>query len=173
MTWVVVAGTAGLLALAFYLVVFTDGTYLGPRFVRTVYDRLGRRWSYPTNARHQRIDHEDLAPVLRSVLEHTPSGVVLDVASGTGRVPLLLLGQADWFRGMVVGADVSAGMLAAGAPRVRRASESAVVTAVLVQAAAERLPLRDASCAAVTCVEALLNFGRPRRALAEMVRVLA
>lgn len=169
-----VAGTVVLLlVVGFYLVVFTDGTYLGPRFVRLVYDRLGRRWSYPTNARHQRIDQEDLAPVLRRVLDGAPSGVVLDVATGTGRVPLLLLGQPDWFRGSVIGADVSGGMLAAGTPRVRSVSQSAVAQAVLVQAAAEHLPVRDGSCAAVTCIEALLNFGRPRRGLAEMVRVLA
>jgi len=174
MTWAVIAGTVVIvLALCFYLVVFTDGTYLGPRFVRFVYDRLGRRWDYPTNARHQRIDQMDLAPVLRDALAAQLAGVVLDVASGTGRVPLLLLGQPEWFAGTVVGADVSAGMLAAGAARVRRASASSPATAMLVQAAAERLPVRDGCAAAVTCIEALVNFGRPRRALAEMVRVLS
>src|SRR5438067_921712 len=121
MTWTVAAGVAVLLlALGFYLVVFTDGTYLGPRFVRFVYDRLGRRWDYPTEARHQRIDQTDLAPVLRAALSATPAHLVIDVACGTGRVPLLLVGQPEWFRSMVVGADVSSGMLAAGAPRVRR-----------------------------------------------------
>jgi len=174
MSWVAVAGVIVLvLAVGFYLVVFTDGTYLGPWFVRLMYDRLGSRWSYPTNARHQRIDHEDLAPVLRDVLGNNRSGTVLDVATGTGRVPLLLLGQPEWFRGTVVGVDLSSGMLAAGAPRVGKASASSAATAMLVQAAAERLPFRDGCCEAVTCIEALLNFGRPRRALAEMVRVLA
>lgn len=170
---VVVVSVAAVIVLALYLVVFTDGTYLGTGFVRAIYDRLGRRWTYPTNARHQRIDQEDLAPVLRTVLEAGPSGVVLDVATGTGRVPLLLLGQPDWFRGTIVGADLSTGMLAAGAGRVRTVSDASAATARLVQAAAEHLPVRGGCCVAVTCIEALLNFGRPRRALAEMVRVLA
>lgn len=174
MTWPVITGAVVVfVALAFYLVVFTDGTYFGPRFVRFVYDGLGRRWDYPTDARHQRIDQTDLAPVLRSALSSTPANLVIDVACGTGRVPLLLLGQPEWFRSTVVGADVSSGMLAAGASRLRTVSATTAASAVLVQAAAERLPFRDGCACAVTCIEALVNFGRPRRALAEMVRVLA
>jgi SAM-dependent methyltransferase len=152
------------LAVLFYAVIVADGTYFGRRFVRFMYDRFAAGWSYPTDPKHRLIDQRDLLPVIEDALASSPGAVVLDVASGTGRVPQLIVNHAGGFHGPVVGSDLSARMLRSASPIAGRVA--------LTQAAAEALPFPDASFALVTCIEAIINFGRPRRGLAEMVRVL-
>jgi len=91
-------------------------------------------------------------------------GILLDVACGTGQVLRMALARGLRPRGLV-GADFSFRMLY----RARRLLPADVR---LVLADALALPFVSGYFAAVTCAFGLRNFADPRRALAEMFRVL-
>jgi SAM-dependent methyltransferase len=96
--------------------------------------------------------------------------LILDVATGTGRLPLALLGERFAATGgRIVGLDLSRGML-----RQARAKLVPYEDRVsLVREDASRLPFDDETFDAVTCLETLEFLPRPLEALGEMVRVLA
>lgn len=157
-----------LLAFLYWLIIVGEGTYLGRYAVRFIYQRGARFYDA---ARHTVIanDESDLLPLLRAALDGLVAPDVLDVATGTGRVPLLLASQ-PWFHGAICGLDISPAMLERARTKLAAAGLSARVA--LRQGDAGRLPWRDGSFDLVTSLEALEFFPRPRRALAEMVRTL-
>src|SRR5262245_11684086 len=114
-------------------------------------------------------DERDLLPRLRTALDGLAAPRVLDVATGTGRVPLLLASQS-WFGGEVYGVDIAPAMLAQAHDKVAAAGLDARVA--LREGDASALPWPDSTFDLVTSLEALEFFPRPRRALAEMARVL-
>ena len=93
--------------------------------------------------------------------------VILEVATGTGRLPLALLRQWD-FHGRVVGLDLSRKMLSVA--RHRTAAQLHRVG--LIREDALALPFPDGCFDAVTCIEALEFLPNPWAALREMARVL-
>jgi len=93
--------------------------------------------------------------------------LVLDVATGTGRLPAALLRQLD-FHGYIVGLDASPRMLAAARSKIQAHSHKVA----WIRKDAMTLPFRDTSFDAVTCVEALELLPDPGGALKEMIRVL-
>jgi ubiquinone/menaquinone biosynthesis C-methylase UbiE len=96
-----------------------------------------------------------------------PEALALDVATGTGRVPLILLKEPA-YRGHIIGLDRASKMLAVArrdlAPYEDRVS--------LVQADAMALPFASDSLPLVTCLEALEFLPNPKTGLSELVRVL-
>src|SRR6266511_1586403 len=78
-----------LLALIYWLLVVGECTYLGRAAVRFIYQRGA---SVYDAVRRQVIASDEalLLPILRAALAGRPAPRVLDVATGTGRVPLLL-----------------------------------------------------------------------------------
>jgi ubiquinone/menaquinone biosynthesis C-methylase UbiE len=94
---------------------------------------------------------------------------VLDVATGTARVPLLLA-QQPWFDGAIHALDLTPAMLERARAKLAAAGLESRVT--LRQGEAGTLPWPDASFDLVVSLEALEFFPRPRRALAEMARTL-
>jgi len=160
-----VAGVVGAVALLHWLLVATEGTYLGPRVVTLLYD-----WTAPRYDRLKGLSfiHEmqRLGIPLAEALEGEPSPRVLDVATGTGRLPLALLRQAD-FAGHIAGLDRSLPMLARA--REATAQDNRVM---LLQGDAATLPFADGSFDAVTCLEALEFMWRPAAVIHEMRRVL-
>jgi len=185
MTWVTLLLTvlaAG--GIIYWLLVLSEGAYLGSRVVVALYD-----WSA---ARYDAIKgvmvHEDGIHLARPLLEalsgtalphlRDPAGtgtntsgetapLVLDVATGTGRLPLALLRQLS-FGGRIVGLDPSRRMLTIAQSKTR--AHCARVAWIREDAMA--LPFRDNTFHAVTCLEALEFLPSPERALREMVRVL-
>lgn len=154
------------MALAWWLLVITEGAYLGRRVVVWLYDLYASRYDAIKG-----FDPDSEAYFLGRhvfrLLAQTRAGLVLDVATGTGRLPLLLM-QSPTFNGHVWGLDlarkmlrIAAGKLAGYGGRTR-----------LLWGAAERLPFADDTFDLVTCLEALEFFDDQRAALAEMVRVL-
>jgi ubiquinone/menaquinone biosynthesis C-methylase UbiE len=104
---------------------------------------------------------------LAAALPDQEQPCVLDVATGTGRLPLTLLRQPD-FAGRVVGLDLSPKMLrVAGQKLAPRSNRSG-----LLMACAHQLPFADERFQAVTCLEALEFFTDAPAALDEMTRVL-
>jgi ubiquinone/menaquinone biosynthesis C-methylase UbiE len=163
---VVVAVFAGLL---YWLLIMTEGAYLGPRVVVWLYDR-----GAPTYDGVKRfVAHDEARDIANPLLEHLEAGAgpgarVLDVATGTGRVPLALL-SLPHFTGAVLGLDLSSGMLRQAAAKLGSFGDRCG----LLRAPACPLPFDGEAFDAVTLLEALEFLPDRHAALGEMVRVLA
>jgi ubiquinone/menaquinone biosynthesis C-methylase UbiE len=159
-------GAAGAAALLYWQLIIAEGAYLGPQAVRFVYS-LGAPYYDAVRAAGQAAADAALLPPLLAALEGRPRPAVLDVATGTGRLPHLLAAQPG-STGLLVALDLTPPMLAA-ARRKERADAQAIAWTL---SEASRLPWRDSCFDLVSCLEALEYFPRPRQALAEMARVL-
>ncbi len=152
--------------VAYWQLIIAEGAYLGPRVVAFLYDVVAHRYN-----RIKQFNPEDdawfIGDPLTEWLASIPRPRVLDVATGTGRVPLALLAQPD-FGGTIVAVDRARRMLreAARALRgnVRRVS-------ILLQDGAH-LAFRGDTFDAVVCLEGLEFMPDLSAALAECVRVL-
>jgi len=159
----------GLVVLAlvvYWQLVIAEGAYLGPRIVALMYD-----WSARAYERIKRFSANDEQwflgiPLVRS-LELVPAPLVLDVATGTGRLPRAVLRQPA-FQGRIIGLDLSRGMLRQA---VRRTAQFADRLTFIWQGASH-LPFANDTLDAVTCLEALEFMPDPRQVLGELVRVL-
>jgi len=170
MDWIaLIVGLLGLVLLGLLLywqLIIAEGTYLGPRVVTLLYD-----WSARVYERIKQFDvgaeRWFLSQPLTRALESIPAPLVLDVATGTGRLPRALLRQPT-FEGRVIGLDLSRCMLREA---VRRTAQFANHLTYIWQDA-RRLPFDDETFDAVTCLEALEFTPNPRAVMAELVRVL-
>ncbi len=152
-------------ALLYWLLVTTEGVFLGRRVVVWLYDITAHRY----DDIKQYDEHEEEFLVARPVvaaLGARRQPRILDVATGTGRVPLALATALD--EGTIVALDDSARMLAIAARKL--APYRARVA--LVRHPAVPLPFASNSFDVVTCLEALEFFPTDKAALAEMARVL-
>lgn len=162
---------AGLLLLGllgYWLVRMTEGAYLGQRAVQGLYD-LGAA----TFDRVKDFDHYEelifLGRPLFDRLEETAGAeaLVLDVATGTARLPLALL-DIPFFEGQLVGVDVSRRMLLEAARKTAPFSGRVH----LIHYPATPLPFAADAFDAVAMLEALEFLPDRAAALREMVRVL-
>jgi ubiquinone/menaquinone biosynthesis C-methylase UbiE len=180
----------GVIALAgvflYWQLVVAEGAYLGTRVVALLYD-----WFAPRYDGVKQYDKaEDALMLAEPILRHIrttphptlsqrerafsslPSGEglgvkVLDVATGTGRLPDALLTQPR-FKGSIIALDASAGMLALAREKLCRHGDRIE----FAQHDAQKLPYPDASFDVVTCLEALEFMRDWRGAVKEMMRVL-
>lgn len=157
---------AGLGLLLYWLLVVTEGVFLGRRVVVWLYDLTADRYDGIKQFEPETEQFFVVRPLLARLYDY-PAPLVLDVATGTGRFPLFLLEEAT-FNGRVIGLDASTRMLAFAASKLRPYG----YRAALVQQTAGDLPFPDASFAAVSCLEALEFLPDDTAALREMVRVL-
>lgn len=155
-------------ALAYWQVVLAEGAYLGPRAVRLVYT-LGARHYDAVRAAAQAPADAALRQLLAAALPATARPRVLDVATGTGRVPLLLASDPA-FAGLVAALDLTLPMLHQA--RHKERARGAGGATLWHQAEAGNLPWAGGVFDLATCLEALEYFPRPRRALAELARAL-
>jgi SAM-dependent methyltransferase len=161
-------GLAAALALLYWLVVIAEGAYLGSWAVRLIY-HYGSRVYDQVRAPSQTDDARVLLPLLRGAVAHVQRPRVLDVATGTGRVPLLLAADAG-FAGSIDAIDLTEAMLERA--RARQAASNPAAPITWRRGEASRLSWPAAAFDLVCCLEALEYFPRPRRALDEMARVL-
>jgi len=136
---------------------------LGQKVVTLLYDRVAHKY----NDIKEFSPEEDLlflAYPLSRRLGPNFEGIVLDVATGTGRLPMAM-SQFPPFRGKVIGVDHSRKMMAV--------AHQSLPDLPLVVADAMRLPFADESLPAVTCLEALEFLPDPEGGLRELARVLA
>jgi len=167
------------LFFAYWELVIAEGVHLGPHVVALLYDLVARRYNNIKQfdpAYEAWFIGEPLAAALQDI-SASPGGespslgglrpLVLDVATGTGRLPITLLAQ-EGFRGRVIALDSSREMLAEAA----RATRDWADRLTFVWQAARRLPFDDDTFDAVTCLEALEFMPDTRQALREMIRVL-
>ncbi len=156
-------------ALIYSTLILGEGTYFGRLVVRWIYSRgaaIYDRVRQPVTA----SDAALLVPPLRSALLHAPLAPALDVATGTGRVALLLAAE-PWYSGAIVGLDLTPAMLAIARQKAVAAGVAERIEWLI--GSGDRLQQWPAPrFGLVTCLEALEYFPRPRRAIAEMWRVL-
>lgn len=166
--WAVVVGF-GLLALAglaYWQLIIAEGTYLGPRFVAWTYDLVARRYDGIKRFEPLCESWFIAVPLLQS-LAGVKCPLVLDVATGTGRLPLALFQEG--FGGEIVGLDLSSGMLRQARSKLAPYDDRLT----LIWQDASQLPFGEGAFDAVVCLESLEFLPRPLEAMAEMVRVLA
>lgn len=170
-----VALIALLAAVLYWQLVVAEGAYLGTRVVALLYD-----WFAPRYDRVKQYDKASdaimlAAPILQHLKRnpHLPSpgerAVVLDVATGTGRLPEALLLQPR-FMGRIVALDASGRMLALAQHKLAAHADAGRIT--FVEHDAQRLPFDDGAFEVVTCLEALEFMRDWRAAVREMLRVL-
>ncbi len=155
-----------LVALGWWLFISTEGVYLGRRVVIWLYDLYANRYDDVKNY-YQEYEHLLLArPIMAAISPHK-APLVLDVATGTGRLPLALLNHED-FQGYVIGIDLSRQMLSIAAGKLQPYGERVS----LIWSPAEDLPFADNTFDVVTCLESLEFMTDPTKVLGELARVL-
>ncbi|GAB4424301.1 MAG: hypothetical protein Kow00106_21170 [Anaerolineae bacterium] len=168
MTWTagvsILVGAALLGAALWYLLIKTEGVYLGRRVVIWLYDVYAGRYDRIKQYDPLTEDFYLAQPILQRL--DTPAPLVLDVATGTGRLPLALLEQPA-FQGRIVALDLSRRMLTQAAHKLAPFGERVY----LLHHPAESLPFPDATFDLVTCLEALEFMMDARAVLRELVRV--
>lgn len=161
----------GLLVERLYREIFVhEGIRLGERLHRALYDR----WAGTYDAGKSKVQKNDARTLIDPLVERlgprtarTPEALVLDVATGTGRLPVALLGDPR-FAGRVVGLDVSIGML--GKARERLAPFGG--RSVLLHQKAAPLPFPDRTFDAVSCLETVELLADRDAHFREFLRVL-
>lgn len=163
--WAAALAALALAALIHWLFVTTEGTYLGPWVVTLLYDWTASRYDRIKDLRY--VDEvRYLGIPLTQSMEHIRSPWVLDIATGTGRVPLALL--RTWgFCGTVVGVDRSLQML-----RRARMALGGFGRVILARGDAGALSFGDNTFDCVTCLESLEFMRDPEMGVKEIVRVL-
>ena len=181
--WYIILGAVVLMAvvavIGYWQLVVAEGAYLGSRVVALLYD-----WFAPRYDGVKQFDPASDAvmlaePILRhlkptqdatrntSSLLRLASCVVLDVATGTGRLPLALVLQPA-FTGRIVAVDASRKML--GVAQHKLSAYAQRIEWRLDDA--QHLKFENDMFDVVTCLEALEFFSNPEIALREMIRVL-
>ncbi len=160
-------GGASAWFLLWWLLIETEGVYLGKRVVVWLYDRYASRYDRVK----QFDDFSDQVLLAEPLLDRSAQAdsLILDVATGSGRFPLLMAGNGR-FTGHVIGLDHSHNMLAVAAVKVKRQRFGQFIS--LTRGDAMNLPFSDSAFAAVTCLEALEFFPNCEAAIAELARVL-
>jgi ubiquinone/menaquinone biosynthesis C-methylase UbiE len=153
-------------AIAYWQLIIAEGAYLGAPLVALLYDWTAEKYN---GIKEFNADDEDfcLGQPLAARLQSQPGDTLLDVATGTGRIPLVMLRQPN-FHGRVIGVDRAGKMLAVAKRDTAHLGERAY----FIQADATALPFARNSVPAVTCLEALEFLPNPKTGLAELVRVL-
>jgi ubiquinone/menaquinone biosynthesis C-methylase UbiE len=164
------AGLGLMIAVAsvvvWWLIVPTEGVYLGRRAVVWLYDRFAHRYDGVKNYYREYEQMYLAQPIMEAIRPHK-SPLILDVASGTGRLPLAMMRHND-FQGRVVGIDLSRKMLHYAAKNLYPYEERVD----FLWSPAEDLPFADDTFDVVTCLEALEFMSDPKAVLQELVRVL-
>lgn len=157
---------AAVAALLWWLLVASEGVYLGRRVVIWLYDVFAPHYDGVKKVVPEYEQYFLARPILEAI-QPRRDPFVLDVATGTGRLPTALA-RLPAFEGQIIGLDLSRKMLHEAAKATYPFSEFIS----LVHAPAETLPFPDGSFDVVTCLEALEFTTNPDVILAEMARVL-
>lgn len=159
-----------LLAFLYYFIdreiYFYEGMRLGPRIQRWLYDR----WAADYDKGKQASQAEDEAMLARPILEKLPAQsapLLLDLATGTGRLGLTLFRQPD-FDGRIIALDISGKMLQIASQKLAPFRERVD----LLQYLTLPLPFPDDCFDAVCCLEALEVMPEMETPLSELYRVL-
>jgi len=154
-----------IVVLGWWLLFATEGVYLGRRVVIWLYDVFATRYDGIKHF-HPEHDHMFLAQPIMQRIAPEKAPYLLDVATGTARLPAAMLRHAH-FAGPIIALDASRRMLDMAAYKLE--DQAGVL---LLQAAAEHLPAADGEFDVVTCLEALEFMERPAVVARELCRVV-
>lgn len=155
----------GIVLLGWWLLIASEGVYLGRKAVIWLYDFYAGRYD-DIKQYSKEYDHRLLAQPIMQGITPIKNPMILDVATGTARLPVAMMRHRQ-FQGHVVALDLSRRMLAFAAEKLRQDGR-----VTLLHAPAEKLPFSDNTFDVVTCLEALEFMRDSRAVLAEIVRVL-
>lgn len=147
-------------------VYFYEGARLGPRVQGWLYDRWAAKYD-KGKRESQEHDAERLACPIITALADVSEPLVLDYATGTGRMPLALLREPE-FKGHIIAIDVSKGMLDQADVKLADYKGRYELKHLLHLP----LPYPDHSFDVVSCMEALELMPNMEEPLAEFCRVL-
>lgn len=173
MNWIV--GIITLVIVGFILdreIYFYEGAHLGPRVQSWLYDRWSRK--YDAGKRESQLhDDEMLAQPLMEKLHEVPEPLILDFATGTGRLSYALLGRPE-FNGHIIALDLSQGMLEQAAAKIKGRADLDPTNSPIefLRQQSMPLPFPDSSFDAVCCLEVLELLPDMQAALGEMSRLL-
>jgi len=156
--------------ILYWLIVITEGVFLGRRIVIWLYDLTAHRY----DSIKQFSDEDDTLAVVRPLsmaIKGITNPILLDVATGTGRVPNLMLAYPG-FRGQLVAVEPARKMLAEARGKLIALGPSLQGRWYLIQGMAAPLPFADEQFHAVSCLEALEFMPSDINALQELIRVL-
>jgi len=168
MIWIFVA-IIFLVALYIFVdreIYFYEGTHLGPRMQGWLYDRWAREYD---KGKAESIAHDAdmLARPALDALRGISRPLVLDLATGTGRLAFALLRESE-FTGHITAVDVSQGMLDQAAQKLKGFEGRVTFQRVI----GFPLPFADDSFDMVACMEALEVMPEMDTPLRELFRVL-
>jgi len=156
-----------LIALFLYWqLVLAEGAYFGKGVVAWLYNLAARRYNHIKQYAAE-DDARFLGEPLTLSVQGVPQPIVLDVATGTSRLPLALCRQS-LFHGQIIALDNARRMLHE-ATQYARAYRDRVTW---VWQHAVPLPFEDSTFDLVTCLEALEFMPNTPAALGEFIRVL-
>lgn len=159
-------------AALYWLLVSTEGAYLGPRVVTKLYDRYASRYDRVKEYDERYEQHFVGQPVARFLAERAEELAqpvwILDVATGTGRFARTVL-QSGAEDVRFVCLDGSRPMLAQARHNLETVAASGQI--VYLQHDARSLPFGDNAFPVVACLEALEFMPQPRAVIDELVRV--
>ena len=138
------------------------------RYVRQMFDRIAGSYDSMNRLMTGGMDLAWRWQVIEHLADYAPRQVA-DLACGTGDMILMLSRYLPSVR-EIVGVDLSEGMLAVAAERVKRAKYAVPVT--LSAENCQELSLAAQSVDAVTCTLGIRNFSDPLQGLREMHRIL-
>lgn len=170
LTTLIIIIAVGLLMglLVWWLLIETEGVYLGRRVVIWLYDVYAQR--YDNIKGYQTFEEQlHLAQPLMVKIRPQTAPQVLDIATGSGRLPLAL-GRHAAFEGHITALDLSDKMLAQARRKINQTDFAHRVTLMLADG--DTLPFADDAFDVVACLEAWEFMPHPERALAEACRVL-
>ncbi len=147
---------AGAGILVWWLFIATEGVYLGRRVVIWLYDLYANRYDGIKNYQRE-YEHIFLAQPIMEAIAPNRAPLVLDVATGTGRLPLALVRHGG-FKGRIVGTDLSRRMLHHATKNIYPYDE----LVDFIWCPAEKLPFADNTFDVVTCLEALEFMSNPK-----------
>ncbi len=167
MTWIGIGVIVALILIGvvgYWQLIIAEGTYLGQATVTFLYDLAAPHYDQIKHFQAE-IEARFLGePIAR---ELGGPGLVLDIATGTGRMPLSLLNQPN-FNGRIVGLDDSLKMLQVAVRHLKPYGDRVS----LIWRDARHLPFEDQVFDAVTCLEMLEFTPDPRAQIQEAYRVL-
>ena len=171
MTWLFILLAIIILGLVLYwLLVITEGVFLGRRIVILLYDLTAGNYD-GIKQFEEGFERQTISKTLLGELAKRKGAWVLDVATGTGRVPFLLLEDPD-FMGNVVGLDAAGQMLLQAQAKMDKQIPANENRVTWIKQSAMNLPFTDSTFDVITCLEALEFFPSDLFALEEMIRLL-
>ena len=159
-----------LIARLYREVYFFEGIRLGARLHTALYNT----WAYSYDLDKSKVQKDDARTLVVPLVErlereaaNTPDALILDAATGTGRLPAALLGESR-FTGRVIGLDISIGMLGKAAEKLKPFGSRSV----LLHQKATPLPFPDGTFAAVSCLETVELLADQGEHFMEFLRVM-